>query len=97
VASSQNVRNLKYETLGDKAATAKGESCMRIILFFPVGQLTGRFQAAMDDAINNARKSGIDGDLLVNVRIKASMFNLLLYAQDCVYVTGNLVKLEERK
>ncbi|MDR2152738.1 MAG: hypothetical protein LBO72_07955 [Helicobacteraceae bacterium] len=99
VASSQNVRNLKYETVGDKAALAEGASCIHYILGFQIGQQkqTRRFQWAMDDAINNARKSGVDGDLLVNVRIKQYTFSFLLFSQDCIYVTGNLVKLETPK
>ncbi|MDR1912787.1 MAG: DUF1098 domain-containing protein [Helicobacteraceae bacterium] len=94
VASSQNVRNLQYETIGEKSALATGSSCVHFIFGFPMGRLDERIQHAMDDAIRNGRRvGGLDGDLLVNVRIAHSEFSVFFYGNDCITVTGNLAKL----
>jgi hypothetical protein len=91
VASSVNVRNLDYSTNSSTAAEARGKSCVYYALFFIIGQTNGRLQAAMDDAINNARKDGLDGDLLVDVRIREKAYPFV----SCMIVTGKLVSLPE--
>lgn len=65
-ATSYNVRGLNYEASDRTKMRTEGESC------YPLGtaKQDGRLQEAMDRAIRNGQDHGIDGDLLVNVRIK---------------------------
>jgi hypothetical protein len=48
----------------------------------------------MDEAIHNGQKLGVDGDLLVNVRIDQGWWTILVYGQDCIQVEGDLVKIK---
>ena len=65
-ASSFNIRGLRYETASGTKTLTEGRSCYDIGSSSP----DGRLQEAMDHAIREGQKKGIDGDLLVNVRIK---------------------------
>jgi putative heme iron utilization protein len=57
----------------------------------------------MDDAIHTGQKTDIDGDLLINVRIikktkhkkDSNVFANRRY--ECVYVSGDLVRIETNK
>ena len=94
-ASSQNVRNLDYDLETNTKVKAEGESCIKTFIIIPVGNKDDRIQRAMDDAIENGHQNGLDGDLLVNVRIDWSSWVIpLLYGEDCVTVKGDLVKLK---
>ena len=65
-ASSYNVRGLKYDTDNQTKIRTVGEACYEI----GTTQHEGMLQEAMDNAIKNGQDKGIDGDLLVNVRMK---------------------------
>ena len=84
-ASSMNVRNLEYSPTN--SASVRGKSC----LYFFVGQHSGRLQAAMDDAIRNGRAKGLDGDILMDVRMNITVYPFV----NCVSVTGTLVQLKK--
>ncbi|WP_180147494.1 hypothetical protein [Desulfoluna butyratoxydans] len=93
-ASSLNIRNLEYDL--SSSVRVAGEDCYRI------GQRPNdaRLQRAMDKAIRNGQEQGIEGDLLVNVRIDQLNkykpgFLSIPQKCNCVVVTGNLVKLKE--
>ncbi len=95
-ASSQNVRNLEYDLSSDTKVKAKGESCIRHFIIIPIGSSDDRIQRAMDDAIGNGHKKGLDGDLLVNVRMDWNHWYIpFIYGEDCVIVEGDLVKLKK--
>ena len=48
----------------------------------------------MDNSIKNGHSKGLDGDLLVNVRIdRRDWYIPLLVGQDCIEVEGDLVKI----
>jgi len=98
VSSSHNVRNLNYSVEDKTKAKTKGEDCYIIGKEQPNDS---RLQRAMDKAIQNGRDKGVDGDLLVNVRIDQRVTSkrtgfLLLFKEDknCMTVTGDLVKVE---
>lgn len=94
-ASSQNVRNLDYDLETNTKVKAQGESCISTVIIIPVGHSDDRIQRAMDNAIENGHQNGLDGDLLVNVRIDWSSWYLpFLFGQNCVEVSGDLVKLK---
>lgn len=96
VASSQNVRNLEYGLSGKGKTTVSGESCIHTVVIFPIGSFNARIQRAMDDAIKNGQAAGIDGDILVNARIDNSAWVIpLIYGQNCITVSGDLVTLEK--
>ncbi|MCP5326036.1 MAG: hypothetical protein H7A09_06885 [Oceanospirillaceae bacterium] len=94
-ASSMNVRNLEYSLPNNTAAHTEGDSCIHTVFVFPIGNKDDRIQRALDNAIQNGRQKGIDGDLLVNARIDHSAWWAFLYGQDCVSVEGDLVKLNK--
>lgn len=94
-ASSQNVRNLDYDLSANTKVKAEGESCIKTYIIIPVGDHDDRIQRAMDDAIENGHKKGLDGDLLVNVRIDWNTWAVpLIYGENCVTIKGDLVKLK---
>lgn len=93
-ASSQNVRNLDYSVIDKSKQHVKGDSCIHTVILLPFGPSDDRLQRAMDDAIARGQKKGLDGDLLVNVRINHSAWSLLAYGQDCIFVEGDLVALK---
>ena len=98
-ASSFNVRNLNYEFDKNTKVSVVGEDC------FIVGQQpnTGRLQRAMDNAIKDGQNRGVDGDLLVNVRIdqqikdKPNGFLGFPIPNNCIIVSGDLVKIKDKK
>jgi hypothetical protein len=96
-ASSMNVRNLDYSIQDSSLAKTEGDSCIHHVLFFPIGSIDDRIQRAMDDAIQNGRAKGLDGDLLVNVRINHRAWWALLYGQDCIEIEGDLVSIATDK
>jgi hypothetical protein len=93
-ASTMNVRNLEYNIDNNSMARTEGESCIHTVIIFPVGSVDDRIQRAMDDAIQNGRKNGLDGDLLVNARINLEHWYFpLVYGQNCITVEGDLVSV----
>lgn len=93
-ASTHNVRGLDYSIDSGTVTKTEGETCIHTVIIFPIGKFDDRIQRAMDNAINNGRSSGIDGDLLVNVRIEMNKWYLpLIYGRDCMRVEGDLVHL----
>lgn len=93
-ASTQNVRNLNYSVENATKQHVEGYTCVRSVFFIPFGHKDDRLQRAMDDAIKNGHDGGVDGDLLVNVRINHSAWSAIVYGQNCISVEGDLVKLE---
>lgn len=93
-ASTMNVRNLDYSIEEQSMAKTKGKSCLTYFLFFPIGDLNDRFEIALDNAIENGRSRGLDGDLLVNTRINHQAWTALLFGQDCIKVEGDLVSVK---
>jgi len=94
VASSNNVRNLNYSIENKTKAKTEGTACARSILFFPINQQDELLQRAIDNAISNGQEKGVDGDLLVNVRITYEPTTFLIYNDICYTVKGDLVKLD---
>ena len=92
VASSNNVRNLDYGIEEKTKVETEGTACARKILFFPINQQDDLLQRAMDNAISNGHDKGIDGDLLVNVRITYEPTSFIIYNDLCYTVKGDLVK-----
>ena len=94
-ASTMNVRNLDYSIQENTVNRTEGDSCIHSIFLIPIGNFDDRIQRAMDDAIQNGRSRGLDGDLLVNARIDLVAWTALLYGQNCVNVEGDLVSLKK--
>ena len=95
VASSKNVPNMQYTA--DSSTKIEGESCTKIIIFFPIGEGDARIQRAMDNAIENGHKKGLKGNLLVNARIDSSFWYIpYVYGEDCVSVKGDLVEVNKK-
>lgn len=96
-ASTMNVRNLDYSLADKSTARTSGDSCIHIVLFFiPIGDFNDRIQRAMDDAIQNGRDRGLDGDLLVNTRIDNTAWTAGVYGQNCITVEGDLVTIDKQ-
>ena len=104
-ASSFNVRNLNYEKDENTVSFTKGKVCYKVnlhTLMYIEGPRDNLLQRAMDDAIRNGQEKGIDGDLLVNVRIerkteykdKGDIFKIR-ERYECTVVEGDLVKIKE--
>ncbi len=102
-ASSFNVRNLEYKKSNNTSSYTKGKSCYEVnlhTLTYISGPKDNSMQRAMDDAIRNGQAQGIDGDLLVNVRIErkteyqesGEIFKLKKRFE-CLVVEGDLVKI----
>jgi hypothetical protein len=93
-ASTMNVRNLEYNIDNNSMARTEGESCIHTVIIIPIGSVDDRIQRAMDDAIQNGRNNGLDGDLLVNARINLEHWYVpLIYGQNCITVEGDLVSV----
>ena len=100
-ASSFDIRNLDYDKSKNTSAFVVGKSCYRVnsvSLAYEEGPKDNSIQRAMDDAIRNGQVKGIDGDLLVNVRIEKktehrqeSFFTRHRY--ECIFVSGDLVRI----
>ncbi|HIC09982.1 MAG TPA: hypothetical protein EYO61_01310 [Campylobacterales bacterium] len=93
--SSFNVRNLKYSKDDNTKVRTSGEACARSIFGLPISQQDDLLQRATDNAIRNGQDEGVDGDLLVNVRIKESSVNFLFYTSFCYEIEADLVKVED--
>ena len=94
VASTHNVRNLRYSMASNTKVRTEGETCIRSFLGIEWGDTDDRLQRAMDDAIREGQDQGIDGDILANVRIQSESFSLIIYGSNCMTVSGDLVKIE---
>ncbi len=96
VASSNNVRNLNYSIEDKTKVSTQGEACARNVLgFIPINQQDDLLQRAMDEAIANGQKNGVDGDILANVRITYDRTELIIYNDLCYTVKGDLVKIDK--
>lgn len=92
--STHNVRNLDYSIENNSKAHVQGDTCIHHILLIPLwGPREDRLNRAIDDAIANGHKGGLDGDLLVNVRIDGAFWTTILYGRQCIDVEGDLVKV----
>ncbi|MDH2918838.1 MAG: hypothetical protein PXX73_06570 [Sideroxydans sp.] len=95
VASSHNVRGLDYSIADKTKQHVTGQSCIHSVFFIPLGHFDDRIQRAMDEAIASGQTAGLDGDVLVNVRIDHNVWSVILYGQNCVSVEGDLVKIKK--
>ena len=96
VASSNNVRNLNYSIKDKTKTSTQGVACARNVLgFIPINQQDDLLQRAMDEAIANGQKNGVDGDVLANVRITYDTTALIIYNDLCYTVKGDLVKIDK--
>lgn len=93
-ASTHNVRNLDYSIEDKSKQVVYGDTCIHSVFFIPIGHFSDRLQRAVDDAIENGHEKGLDGDLLVNVRIDHSAWTSIIYGQNCIKVKGDLVQLK---
>lgn len=100
VASSHNVRNLNYSIGANTKTSVVGEDCYNLEENEKPND--ARLQRAMDNAIADGQNKGIDGDLLVNVRIdevvkdKPTGFLGFGERHNCMVVTGDLVAIESK-
>jgi len=104
-ASSFNVRNLEYEKGTNTVSYTTGKACYkvnRVSLAYISGPKDNLMQRAMDEAIRNGQKAGIDGDLLVNTRIERNTeykeegdFFKIKERYECLVVEGDLVKIKK--
>ena len=92
--SSNNVRNLNYSFEDRTKVRTVGESCAKRLFGLPISQQDDLLQRATDNAIQNGQDQGVDGDLLVNVRINQDYTNFLFYSSFCYIVEGDLVKIK---
>ncbi len=95
-ASTNNVRNLKYSQSTGSKTRVLGKSCYTKVFGFKFGNDDDRLQRAMDDAIADGQDAGIDGDLLVNVRIQIEHRNYIVYGKNCMVVQADLVKVQTK-
>jgi len=93
--SSNNIRNLHYSIDDQTKVRTTGQGCAREIFGIPISQQDNLLQRATDDAIKNGQDNGVDGDLLVNARIKVDSTNLLFYHSFCYEVEGDLIKIDK--
>jgi hypothetical protein len=104
-ASSFNVRGLEYEKSSNTVSYATGKSCYQVnmlTLAYISGPKDNLLQRAMDNAIRDGQKSGIDGDLLVNARIERKTeyreigdgFFKVRERYECIFIEGDLVKIK---
>ncbi|WP_108650701.1 hypothetical protein [Dongshaea marina] len=104
VASSFDIRNLEYDKTDSSSHHVSGKSCYKVdpeTLAHVEGPQDNLLQRAMDRAIRNGQNLGIDGDLLVNVRIEKQTrykeSGLIFTSRErfeCIVVSGDLVKVK---
>jgi len=94
-ASTNNVRNLNYDIESSTKVRTVGKTCIKSVLGIAWGEVEDRLQLAMDDAIITGQNSGLDGDLLVNVRISEKYSNYVVYGSSCLTVAGDLVQIKK--
>ncbi|WP_108651803.1 hypothetical protein [Dongshaea marina] len=104
-ASSFDVRGLDYDKLAANRSLVTGKACYEVdpkTLAYLRGPKENVMQRAMDNAIRNGQKQGIDGDLLVNVRVEQRTEHRTVGGffksekrRECVFVSGELVELKE--
>jgi len=92
--STKNIDNLNTDVSLDRKVV--GESCQNTVFIFPYGDLQTKLQIATENAIDNGRASGLEGDTIINAKIDATGWYIpLIYGEGCVTVKGNLVKLSD--
>ena len=91
VVSTNNVNGLSTDIKAEQRT--KGESCIHLVLFFPWGDFQNRLQIATDKAIDNGRKAGLSGDVLVNAKIGVTDWTTIFYGKNCLTVEGDLIPL----
>ena len=102
-ASSFDIRNLHYEKAKGTSTFVEGKTCKKVnpqTLAYISGPKDNLIQRAMDEAIREGQKAGIDGDLLVNARIEQKTehrqgANIFIKDRfECLLVSGDLVKIK---
>lgn len=101
-ASSFDIRNLSYEKSHQTTTFVEGKACYQVNpynLMYMEGPTDNLIQRAMDNAIRNGQKNGVDGDLLVNARIekKTEHRNKSAFVKErfeCIFVSGDLVRIK---
>ena len=91
VVSTNNIDGLSADIKAEQRT--KGESCMHTFLIIPWGDFQNRLQIATDNAIDNGRKAGLSGDVLVNAKISTTHWTAIVYEQNCLIVEGDLIPL----
>lgn len=95
VVSTHNVRNLDYEISSEKGVKTTGKSSVTYFFNLRLTSSKDLLQKAMDEAIEKGRKNGVDGDLLVNVRIEHKTTSFFGVQKFIYKVTGDLVKVSK--
>jgi hypothetical protein len=81
VISTKPVGALRAET-PDASHHVQGQACLHNIFIIPLGTLDQREQQAVDDAIDLGRKRGLKGDALINVKVKLTTMDFILYGRN---------------
>lgn len=76
-----------------KGAYYNGSSCIRRILFFHFGDEINRLSNAVADALEEAANDNQPADALINVEMRESYFNILIYGSNCIDVKGQAIGL----
>jgi len=94
VVSTNNIHGLTPNVNVNSAV--EGKSCYQTFFVVPVGDFYNRLQVATDNAINNGRAAGLQGDTLINAKVDESFWFIpFIYGHNCTIVSGNLVKLSD--
>ena len=92
--TTKNIDNLNTDVGVDRKV--EGESCQYTAFIFPYGDLQTKLQIATENAIDNGRASGLEGDTIINAKIDATGWYIpLIYGEGCVSVKGDLIKLSD--
>lgn len=93
IVSTNNVDGLNVDITSKNRVT--GKSCAHNAMGIPWGDLQNKLQIATDNAIDNGRKAGLKGDVLVNAKINVRAWSAIVYGQNCLIIDGDLVTLSK--
>ena len=92
VMANKPIGSLSAET-PEPIQHVQGKACLHNIFILPLGTLDEREQQAFEDAIDVGRRRGLKGDVLINVNVKFTTLDFILYGQRCFTVEGDLVDM----
>jgi hypothetical protein len=86
LATTRNV-SVDAETIQRKV---KGEDCLHMVLFIPLGKMNPNIEQAM----NNALDTTPDANALINVSVYQETLFTYVYNRSCLQIEGDAVRVE---
>lgn len=92
--SAVSTGNVSFSKDTQKGEYVEGKDCIHLVFGIPFGNSNNRISGAVAKALEKAVKKEQPADALVNVDIRASYWNIIIYGRNCIIAKGQAIGIK---